>query len=122
MIYNKAAITFDFNLPVITNQTHNMIDISLGIKEIENSGSIISVYPNPVADNLTIEYSLSSSTNVVINVYDMLGSKIKEIANDKESAGQHSIQWNASIAQQGIYLLQVIVDNKIINQKITVMK
>jgi fimbrial isopeptide formation D2 family protein len=122
MIYNKAAITFDFNLPVFTNQTHNMIDDALGIKEIASNYTSISVYPNPVSNNLTINYNLSASSNVSINVFDMLGSRIAEIANDRESSGQHSIPWNASTVPQGIYLLQFMVDNKIINQKITVMK
>ena len=122
VIYNRAGIVFDYNLPVMTNTTHNMIDLTLGVKEIANNNTFISVFPNPVSNNLAINYNLSSSSKVEINVFDMLGSKIAEIANDRESSGQHSISWNASDVPQGIYLLQVIVDNKIINQKITVIK
>ena len=94
---------------------------TLGIKAVE-SLSNWSVYPNPVANEMTINYNLSSSSNVMINVYDMIGNKVSSIANEKEVAGQHAITWNAKSIPQGIYLMQIIVDNKILNQKITVMK
>ena len=94
---------------------------TLGIKPVE-SLSNWSVYPNPVANEMTINYNLSSSSNVMINIYDMLGNKVSSIANEKEVAGQHAITWNAKSIPQGIYNMQIIVDNKILNQKITVMK
>ena len=99
-----------------------IIDGTTGIDKIFSQNNNILIYPNPVSNSMTINYNLSSSSNVLINVYDMLGNKIKEIANDRETSGQHSINWNASDVPQGIYLLQVIVDNKILNEKITVMK
>jgi PKD repeat protein len=95
--------------------------LELGIKQVETLSNW-SVYPNPVSSAMTINYTLSNSTKVLINVFDMLGNKVSEVTNDKESAGQHTVLWNASAIPQGIYLMRIMVDNKILNQKITVMR
>jgi hypothetical protein len=99
----------------------NVIPGHAGIPPVETV-SDFSVYPNPVSNNMMINYSLSSSSNVMINIYDMLGNKVSSIANEKEVAGQHAITWNAKSIPQGIYIMQVRVDDKVLNQKITVLK
>jgi PKD repeat protein len=95
--------------------------LTLGINNIE-SLSNWAVYPNPVSNSMTINYALSHSTNVMINVYDMLGNRVGEVVNERESTGQHAILWNAATVPQGIYLMQIRTDDKVINQKITVIK
>jgi PKD repeat protein len=94
---------------------------TLGIKAVESLNNW-SVYPNPVSNSMTINYNLSASTDVMINIYDMLGNKVSSIANEKEVAGQHAITWNAKSIPQGIYIMQVRVDDKVLNQRITVLK
>jgi hypothetical protein len=89
-----------------------------GFKNKESTKKNLSIYPNPVSKEMTINYYLSNASDIHINVYDLLGNKIKEIVNTNQSEGQHSILWNVSTIPQGIYLVQFIGDNKILNQKI----
>jgi PKD repeat protein len=94
---------------------------SSGIQSVQ-SLSNWSVYPNPAADNFTIDYSLSSSSSVVINLYDMLGNRIKQVENSKQAMGEHTISVNTATLPEGIYLLQINSGNIVSNKKISVIK
>jgi uncharacterized repeat protein (TIGR01451 family) len=52
-IVNQARIYFDFNPPIYTNQTHNIIPIPTGIIAKGKQGSTL--YPNPTDGMLTID-------------------------------------------------------------------
>jgi PKD repeat protein len=99
----------------------NVIAHSTGIPSIQKLNNF-SVYPNPVGDNMTVNYYLSSSSTVVINLYDMLGNNIRQVENDKQTVGEHTLSVNTSTLSEGIYLLQINTDNKVYNKKISVIK
>jgi hypothetical protein len=54
----------------------------------------LSAYPNPVADILTIEYTLPYSTVVCINITNILGQKVKTIYKGYIKEGKHAMKWN----------------------------
>ncbi len=93
----------------------------VGIKEVTSINSW-SVFPNPVANSMTINYDLANTTKVMINVYDMIGNKVAGITNTIQLAGPHSILWDATTVPQGVYLMQLKTDTKTLNQKITIMR
>ncbi|MCX6182603.1 MAG: T9SS type A sorting domain-containing protein [Bacteroidetes bacterium] len=69
--------------------------------------SQLSTYPNPVNDQSSIEFVLSSSSPVQIQVLNMLGETEIVILNNHYEAGNYSINWDASKLSNGPYLLQV---------------
>jgi PKD repeat protein len=99
----------------------NVIPQTSGIKQTEVLNSW-SVYPNPVGDNMTIDYSLSSSSNIIINLYDVLGNKVRQIDANKQTIGAHTLSVNTSSLVEGIYLLQMNTGTKVYNRKISVIK
>ncbi|MGB5849988.1 MAG: T9SS type A sorting domain-containing protein [Ignavibacteriaceae bacterium] len=60
-------------------------------------------YPNPFNPSTTIEYSLPEQADVTIKVYDVLGNELEVLFSGNESAGTHSLNWNASNYASGIY-------------------
>jgi hypothetical protein len=60
-------------------------------------------YPNPFNPVTTINYSLPADLTVDLSVYNILGQKILTLVEGKESAGYHSITWDASNLPSGIY-------------------
>lgn len=99
----------------------NVIPPTTGLPSVQTLSSW-SVYPNPVADNMMIDYSLTSSSSVIINLFDMLGNKIKQIENNKQTAGEHTISVNTSMLPEGLYLLQINAGNYISEKKISVIR
>jgi phosphatidylserine/phosphatidylglycerophosphate/cardiolipin synthase-like enzyme len=92
------------------------VDCGEGIASITNKDIQPTTYPNPFANTATISYTLKSSENVSVNVYDIAGRKICTLVNDKkQSAGEHQLEFNGPSA--GVYLLEIQA-----GQNITVSK
>lgn len=99
----------------------NVIPQSTGIPSLQTLSNW-SVYPNPVSDKMTINYYLNNSTDVAINLFDMLGNKVNEIVNNYQSSGEHQIQWTSNELSNGIYFLQIRVNDKVTTQKISIVR
>ena len=52
-------------------------------------------YPNPFNPITNIRYDLPSAINVKIDIYDIMGRKVKSLLNESQDPGFKSIQWNA---------------------------
>ena len=63
---------------------------------LQNSYVLCQNYPNPFNPETTIDYSLPASSNVEIAVFNSIGQKIKTLINKRESAGSHSVNWDAT--------------------------
>ncbi len=99
-IYNNAGIVFDFNNPIITNQTRNRINLALGINEIKNTVSIASIYPNPAINELNINLHTQKATE--IKLMDAIGNVVMTFRDVKTN-----LVLNTSKLTSGIYTLSV---------------
>ncbi len=78
---NTAAIYFDYNFPVITNDAITAIQKPLGIDDFKFS-NLFNVFPNPVKDALTI-VSKDNLEVTDFNIYNMLGQQVMAVSNVK---------------------------------------
>jgi len=83
-IHNSADIYFDFNPPVITNQTTHIVGANF--IQIDTTSSIfnpnlpqvaITIVPNPFSQKTRIELNGSNSINHQIQVFNALGRLVK---------------------------------------------
>ena len=79
-------------------------------------------YPNPFNPVTTIKYYIPVRTNVLINIYDILGRKITTLVNKIEYSGQHSVQFNASGLPSGVYIYSINTEQFSANKKLLYMK
>jgi len=80
----------------------------------------VSLYPNPVNDLFSIELNMKSKTNVTINLLDVSGKLIREIANEEANSGIHKVSSNLSSIPSGVYTVQILSDGKSINKRINI--
>lgn len=66
-------------------------------------------YPNPFNPSTTIGYSLPKAEKVEIDIYDILGRKIASLLNERQSAGQHQVKFDAKRIASGIYFYRLRV-------------
>lgn len=100
-IFNNCAIYFDYNAPVITNHTRNMIEIPAepdGVNEVNTSK--LMVYPNPTGDGFYLTSSETGNYNVAF--IDLMG---KTIRTESFTGNSHYFQRNG--LANGVYLLDV---------------
>ena len=70
-------------------------------------------YPNPFNPETTLTYSLSGRAQVRLEIFDILGRKIRTLINDAREEGVHSITWNGfsdigNPVDSGVYFAKMI--------------
>jgi hypothetical protein len=78
-----------------------------------SNGSTVSIYPNPTIDELNIDIYTTKAQNNTIKLLDMSGRVVKEIQSKLE-AGANNIKMNLGELATGIYTIQLVENNKII--------
>ncbi len=78
-----------------------------GDNEIPSAFSLSPNYPNPFNAATTIRYDLPTQSEVVIEIYDLLGRKIETLATELQPAGSHSIVWDAEDVSSGVYFYRI---------------
>jgi hypothetical protein len=76
------------------------------------SFSLSQNYPNPFNMETTIRYEIPYTTQIRLDIYDILGHHIKTLAHTKEQAGSHTVSWDGKNDQgvpvvSGIYLCRL---------------
>ncbi len=82
------------------------------------------VYPNPYKGQTNIYYSLNQSSNVKLEVYNMVGQLVHTIVNEKQSAGQYNYEFSAVKLNMtaGSYMIKLTVNDKINTAQIVELK
>jgi hypothetical protein len=93
--------------------------------EVEITPSVFSLsqnYPNPFNPVTKIEYSIPQSSNVIINVYDILGNEIETLVNEKKPAGNYKVEFTAAELPSGVYFYKLQAGEYIEIKKMVLMK
>lgn len=78
----------------------------------ENLTPQFSVYPNPTAANLNLEYHLANSAEVSVTVYDLQGRQRFTINDIRQPEGLSKQEINTSELESGVYLVKLTINGK----------
>jgi len=95
----------DYSSLLVLHQTHtgafeNKIEIPQNFSLSQN-------YPNPFNAATVIRYTLPEPANVVIEIYDILGRRVKTLISEQQQAGYHQVIWNSQDNSSGIYFYRI---------------
>lgn len=79
-------------------------------------------YPNPFNPSTSISYSLASEAPVSLKIYDIMGAEVAELVNRKQSAGNYTINFDASNLSSGVYLYKLSAGDFVSVRKMTLIK
>ena len=79
-------------------------------------------YPNPFNPTTRIAYSLPQVSNVVIKVYDVLGTEIKTLVNKRETEGTHEVRFDGRNLPSGVYFYRMETRGRILSRKMILLK
>jgi len=72
-------------------------------KDIPMQISLEQNYPNPFNPETTIEFSLPKEGRYVLGVFNILGERVKELADREFEAGYHEVSFDGSRFSSGVY-------------------
>jgi len=93
-----------------------------GLEALPESFTLESNYPNPFRSSTTIGFELPEETEVVVEVYNVLGQRVETLVNEKMSAGRHEVNFEASNLSSGMYLYRMKAGSFVETGQMTVVK
>ncbi|MCK5126900.1 MAG: T9SS type A sorting domain-containing protein [candidate division Zixibacteria bacterium] len=84
-------------------------------------------YPNPFNPFTKIEFTLDQQSSVSVEIFNIVGQKMKALIDDILPAGNHSIVWDGTdgsgdAVASGIYLYRLTSNNKTSTKKMILVK
>jgi len=84
--------------------------------------SNISVYPNPFQNNATINFSMVETSEVSLEIVNVLGAKVVSQNLGEKAVGTHNHNLSADNLPAGIYMVNLIVNDAIYSTRVNISK
>lgn len=91
---------------VKTNSKNLTADKSISVDEL-NSNKLIRVFPNPVKNELTVQFNLQNTSTVQLSIYNEEGKEIFHNNSAEFSKGTHKLKATLQLGS-GIYIAKLI--------------
>ena len=79
-------------------------------------------FPNPFNPTTTIQYQLPADAKVTLKIYDILGSEVATLVNEKQDAGYKEVKFNANRFASGMYIYRLTADKYVSTKKMLMIK
>ncbi len=90
--------------------------------EISNEYLLYQNYPNPFNPATTIVYNIPYSNHVTLEVYNILGQRIKKLVDEFQHEGNYKITFDASELPTGVYIYRLKSGSYIESKKMLILK
>jgi hypothetical protein len=98
-----------------SNEVSVEISIPMEFKLYQN-------YPNPFNLATAIQYSIPLRSNVILKVYDILGTEVTTLVNEEKEQGVYTINFDANNLASGLYLYRIQAGSFIDTRKMILLK
>ncbi|OGJ87449.1 MAG: hypothetical protein A2487_21215 [Candidatus Raymondbacteria bacterium RifOxyC12_full_50_8] len=78
--------------------------------------------PNPFNPSAVITFSIPAAQRVVLDVFDVKGSRVARLVDGKKEAGEYRLVWAGSQQASGVYLLRMQAGTKTMERKLVYLK
>jgi len=117
----------DFSIEEASAVIVSIEDPAKGVTTLTNTYGLMQNYPNPFNPETIIEYQVPERGKVEINIYNMLGQKIRSLVNDVLPIGTYQVLWDGrddfgNLVATGVYLYQLRGTNALITKKMMFLK
>jgi parallel beta-helix repeat protein len=84
-------------------------------------------YPNPFNPSTSIRYELPARTRVILEVYDVSGTRVARLVDEEQERGAHAVEWRGTDARcrsvaSGVYLYRLTAGKETISRKMVLLR
>ena len=108
------------------------VDVSAVLSSIKEASlpkefALHNNYPNPFNPVTNIAFDLPEASEVILEIYNISGQRVRTLVNKQYQAGRHMVQWSAtndfgqSVAS-GMYLYRIQAGSFVSHKKLVLMK
>ena len=94
---------------------------------LPNAYELYQNYPNPFNPTTTIAFDLPASGEVRLEVFNLLGQRVKELSSGRMNAGSHNVEWDGCNdagqgVASGVYFYRLSVDGLSSTRKMVLLR
>ena len=82
----------------------------------------LAVYPNPVREMAVLRYELPGAGPVRLEVYDVLGRRVRTLVEGEQAMGAHTARLAASGLASGVYLVVLRTDEQRLTGRLVIVR
>jgi len=91
------------------------------------SFELLGNYPNPFNPSTKIRYTLDSEAQVRVEIFNLLGRRVRTLWNASQAPGQYELAWNAEgddgkKLSSGVYFLRIMAGDQTRTGKMTLLR
>ncbi len=124
-VYLFGGLSSEFGqVPVASVGTlYQVTAVSEQSNNVPTSFKLSQNYPNPFNPTTTIEFVVPPpGAKVSLDIYNMLGQKVRTLVSDYLNAGQHSVSFDGANMASGTYIYLLQTPKGIIHRKMVLIK
>ena len=115
------------HLIYIGSETTTSIGLNVNVDVSPDENQFLAIYPNPIyfVDSPKLKVDISSTVIPEIIIYNLLGSEVANVTLSSINKGRHEIPLLPVLPTQlssGVYLIDLMLENKIFTKKFTYIK
>lgn len=92
------------------------------VKANESNANGLNFFPNPASTHASLHFTLVKSCSASIEIYDLLGRRMKQISLGEMSAGEHSQEMDLRGLSDGSYLCKMQAGGEVTSKMFTILK
>ncbi|MCK5766599.1 MAG: T9SS type A sorting domain-containing protein, partial [Bacteroidales bacterium] len=96
-------------------------DDDTGIEEII-AGAEVKVYPNPFSNYTNIAITTLEVSHIKVNMYNIIGELVYQADEGMHAAGEQIIRVSGEDLQNGVYFVQLMVNEQVITERVTIAR
>jgi len=121
--FDESATWYDEWAFLSTSGIAVDVEEEIGSNDVPTQIELNQNFPNPFNPSTQIQFSLPSTQEVTLKVYDIMGREVATLLNNaRQSAGSHSITFDASRVSSGVYFYRLSTQNSSLTRKMTLIK
>jgi photosystem II stability/assembly factor-like uncharacterized protein len=117
---NKTLALYRADLSELTEINNDEISIPEEFYLYQN-------YPNPFNSQTTIRYEINLNSCVQLKIFNILGEEVSTLVKDNQCPGVYKLIWDGKSnagkpLESGVYICQLVVNDKIDRRKLILLK
>jgi hypothetical protein len=106
------AVRGEGTVKITNSEVRRLVLKVTGSSSLPKEFALSQNYPNPFNPTTNIKYALPVDSKLTMEIYNVLGQRVRTLVNGDQPAGYHSVEWNGTgngnqQLASGIYFLQM---------------
>ena len=90
------AVRGEGTLKIANSEASHLVLKVTGSDLLPEEFALMQNYPNPFNPTTNIRFALPVESRVTVEIYNVLGQRVKTLINEQRAAGFHTVEWNGT--------------------------